>query len=209
VVSPVDRRQKDLETLRSGTLRSRRAAAKHLRKLKDPALGPDLLDALRRELADPAAWEGQYHLIMALGEAGYTQALPYLRELSVQDFEATMLYVALGDAIVRLGRSSENDPTLVLDIMATGNRMLTDGAFRAVAMLRLTLDQPAVDAIVAHVSDLDLTDGLRFWVVAAAAGWSGPAVERFLGECSRSPREDVRTAATASLQGKYRRWRPL
>jgi hypothetical protein len=146
---------------------------------------------------------------MALGEAEYSPALPYLRDLARRQFTATMLYVALGDAIVRLGRASENDPTPVLDIMATGNKMLADGAFRAVAMLRLTLDQPAVDAIAAHVSDLDLSDFLRFWVAAAAAGWRGPAVDHFLDESSRSPREDIRSAATASRRGRYLRWRPL
>jgi hypothetical protein len=144
---------------------------------------------------------------MALGESGYSEALPHLRELADRDFEATAVYGALGDAIVRLGRRSRDDPTPVHDILHAGNCMLIDGAFRAVAMLRLTLDQPTIDAIVAHVADLDLGDGHRFWVAAAAAGWSGPAVERFLDDCICSPREDVRTAAEASRQGKYRRWR--
>jgi HEAT repeat protein len=198
-----------LEALQAEKSVTRRAAARRIRRLKDPSLGPAVIDALRRELANPDAWETQYHLIMALGEAGYEHALSYLRDIVRRQYEATMIYAALGDAIVRLGRRSENDPTPVREMMATSNGMLIDGAFRAVAMLRLTLDADAVEAIVAYASPLHLDDGLRFWVAAAAAGWHGPAVERFLAECVTSPREDVRTAATSSQQGKYRRWRPL
>lgn len=88
-----------------------------------------------------------------------------------------MLYEALGDAIVRLGRHSENDPTPVLDLMSTSTAMLIDGAFCAVAMLRLALDPPTVNAILGYVSPPDPNDGLRFSVAAAAAGWSGPAVD--------------------------------
>ena len=198
-----------LEALRARTAPARRAAAKHLRRLKDPSAGPALLDALRREIRDPRAWETQYQIIMALGESGYEPALPYFRELAGQGFAATMLYVALGDAIVRLGRRSANDPAPVLDLIAMSNSMLIDGAFRAVAMLRLTLTPPTIEAIIGRVSNLDPDDGLRFWVAAAAAGWSGPSVERFLAVCATSSREDIRTAALSSQQRKYRRWRPL
>jgi hypothetical protein len=120
-----------------------------------------------------------------------------------------MLYVALGDAIVRLGRCSGDAPAPVLELMATSNRMLIDGAFRAVAMLRLPLDPQTIEAIIDHVSSPNSSDALRFWVAAAAAGWSGTAVDRFLAACATSPREDVRTAALSSQQRKYRRWRPL
>jgi HEAT repeat protein len=198
-----------LEALHSRTARTRRSAAKRLRRLKDPSAGPALLAALRREVHDPRTWETQYQMVMALAESGYQDALPYLRELAQQDFEATILYVALGDAKVRLGRSSENDPTPVLDMLETSNISLINGAFRAVAMLRLTLNPPAVEAIIDHVSRLGLNDGLRFWVAAAAAGWSVASVDRFLAACTISPREDVRTAAIASQQGRYRRWRIL
>jgi HEAT repeat protein len=198
-----------LIALRARTSRVRRSAAKRLRRLKDPSAGPALLEALLQEVQDPRTWETQYQMAMALGESGYKPALPDLRELARRDFEGTSLHMALGDAIVRLGRQAEQDPTPVLDLMATSNTSLIDGAFRAVAMLRLVLDPPSVEAIIGHVASLDLSDPLRFWVAAAAAGWSGPAVERFLAACTTSPREDVRTAAISSQQGKYRRWRPL
>lgn len=199
--------------LQARTVRARQRAAKSLRRIKDRSAGPALLEALRRELQDPdaweTAWEAQYQMIMALAESGYELALPELRELARREFEATALYAAIGDAIVRLGRRSENDPEPLLEIMASSSRMLIDGAFRGVAMLRLALDPETVETVIVHVSNLDLDDGLRFWVAAAAADWSGTIVERFLAECATSPREDIRTAALSSQRKKYRRWHPL
>lgn len=187
----------------------RRSAAKRLRKLKDPTAGPALLTALQKEVQDPRTWETQYHMIMALAECDYVPALPYLQSLAQQPFEATMVYVAIGDALVRLGRAYENDARPVLTVLQSGNDMLIDGGFRAVAMLRLTLDQPSVDQIVAYVSQRSLVDGLRFWVAAAAPGWGGLLVEQFLAACVASPRESLQQAARAAQQKKYLKWNPL
>ena len=187
----------------------RRSGAKRLRKLRGPTAGPAFLQALQQEVRDPRTWETQYQMIMALGECGYRPALPYLQTLVAQPFEATMVYVALGDAIVRLGRADADDPQPVLALMRTGNDMLIDGAFRAVAMLHLKLDAAAVEHIVGFVAGRSPQDGLRFWVAAAAAGWSGPSVAAFLEACATGPRQDVQRAALASQQGTYLQWNPL
>lgn len=198
-----------LDLLTHSLSAKRRSGAKRLRKLRCVEAGPALLAALRNEVRDPRTWETQYQMIMALAESNYKPALPFLEELSEQAFEATMVYTALGDAIVRLGRSSVEDAGPVLRLLDSGNERLTDGALRAVAMLRLRLDQASVARIVAFASGLPMADGQRFWVAAAAAGWRGPAVEGFLQECAQSPRADVREAATAAAQGRYGRWSPL
>ena len=187
----------------------RRAGAKRLRQQPDPAAGPALLAALRREVRDPRTWETQYHLIMALAACGYTPALPTLDDLTYVPFEATMVYVALGDAIVRLAREHEHDARPVLALMQRGNDMLIDGAFRAVALLRLTPDDEAIREIISFVARRSPHDPLRFWVAAAAPGWRGPHVETFLQACSAGPRPDVREAAVAALQQRYLTWHPL
>jgi HEAT repeat protein len=195
--------------LAAKTSPNRRAAAKRLRRLKDPTAGPALLATLQREVQDPRTWETQYQLIMALGESSYRPALPYLRQLASQPFDATMIYVALGDAIVRLGRDFPEDGAPVLDVMQTGNPMLIDGAFRAVAMLRLRLNEEAIGRILDYVSALPAEHYLRFWVAAAAPGWEHPKLPAFLETCAGGPRDDVRTAALAAQQKKYLTWRPL
>jgi hypothetical protein len=187
----------------------RRSGAKRLRKLKEISAGPTLLAALQREVKDPRTWETQYQMIMALAECNYSPALAYLEALAQHRFEATTVYIALGDAIVRLGRKYENDPQPVLTLMQTGNDMLIDGAFRAVAMLQLKPNADAVKQMVAYVAARSPSDGLKFWVAVAAAGWSGPVVENFLQDCVQGVRDDVKKAAVASLQKKYLKWEPL
>ena len=187
----------------------RRSAAKRLRKLRDPRAGPALLTALKKELQDPRTWETQYQMIMALGESNYREALPFLQELAGRSFEATMVYVAIGDAIVRLGRSAEHDAGPVIELMRSGNSMLADGAFRAMAMLRIKPDPHPIHVIIDFVSSFPREDPLRFWVAAAAPGWKEPKVESFLRECSTSARNDLREAAVDALAGKYRAWKSL
>jgi HEAT repeat protein len=82
----------------------RRSGAKRLRKLGDPRACPPLLEALNNEVRDPRTWETQYQMAMAIGECNCRDALPYLHELALQRFEATMVDKAIGGATVRLSR---------------------------------------------------------------------------------------------------------
>ena len=188
----------------------RRGAAKQLRRLRAPEAGPALLTALEKEVQDPRTWETQYQLAMALGECGHKQALPTLERLATSEIEATMVYVGLGDAIVRLSRKHENDAERVLTaVRHSKNTMLIDGMFRAVAMLQMVPDANTIGAILAFVKPLSPTDGLRFWVAAAAPGWTHPDLDEFLAACEKSGRADVAEAAALARRKKYKKWRPL
>jgi hypothetical protein len=148
-------------------------------------------------------------MIMALAECGYKKSLPYLRKLASLDGLEPMIYVALGDAIVRLARRSDNDPTSIMKLLDTKNECLIEGAFRAIAMLHLVLNKKAVQKIIAYVSALPNNHHLRFWIAAAAAGWGKVATSKFLQECVTSESSDLRKAAGASLKGRYLKWNPL
>lgn len=186
----------------------RRQAAKCLRGLGDPAAGPSLLEALRRELKDPRTWETQYQMIMALGECHCEGALPVLRDLASQPLFHTMVLVAVGDALLRLSRRAPDDPAPLLEILATANAPVIEGALRAVAMLRLKLDEHVVRIVIQYASKPE-NEARRFWVAAAAAGWRGQDVEDFLHRCSQSGSHETRNAAAAALTGQYLKWRPL
>ncbi|MFB8241026.1 HEAT repeat domain-containing protein [Kitasatospora purpeofusca] len=186
----------------------RRSAASRLYRLADPAAGPALLEALRREIGDGRTWETQYRIVMALGACGHRSAVGLLRDLAQRPFEATAVYVALGDAIVRLSAPGDTDGSLRW-CLGTGTPMLADGALRAVAVQRLPLDAATIDRILDFLDPLEPHDGLRFWAAAAAAGWTGPRVRGFLQECAAGPRADVAGAAASSLQGKYQAHSPL
>lgn len=187
----------------------RRSAAKKLRKLKDGNAGPSLLTALKAELKDVRTWETQYQMIMAIGECNYKPALPFINELAKQEFEATMVYIAIGDAIVRLSIENENDAVPIFNLLDTGNEMLADGALRAMAMLKMIPSDRQIEKIINYVADRELNQGIHFWVVAAAPGWSGERVEKYLDYCAKSPREEITSAVTLARKGKYKKWSPL
>lgn len=187
----------------------RRAAAKALRKLGDMTACPYLLEALREEVKDPRTWETQYQMIMALGECACDGALSYLKSMALSHFDATMVYVAIGDSLVRLQPDSDAKTRAIKEMMQSGNTMLVDGAFRAMAMLRLTPDDETVSEIVAYVSTENRDDSLRTWVAAAAAGWNPDLVAPLLKECASSSDQQLARAANSSLKRKYVKWSPL
>jgi hypothetical protein len=188
---------------------TRRRGAKRLRALAATDTAPALRAALAREVRDPRTWETQYQMIMALAMTGTSDDVPLLRSLAEQSRAATMVDVALADALVRLGREHEQDATPVFWCLDQPGDLLADGALRAVAMLRLTFSDDVVEAILDRVEAEPAASPLRFWPAVAAAGWSGVRVEAFLHACAAGPREDVALVAKESLAGRYRKVNPL
>lgn len=209
-----------IEQLSNPKSDKRRSAAKKLRKLGASEAGSALLTALKAEVRDTRSWETQYQMIMAIGECGYKEALPFLHELlSNHNFgDPTMQYCALGDVIVRLEQSTNDDATPVmqfLDAFANApsdarKKMALEGALRTLAMKKMKPDPQTISEILSRVSQLT-TNGssLPFWVLAAAAGWDGPDVQQFVQQHSNSTRADVREAALCAQSKKYGKWNPL
>lgn len=188
----------------------RRAAAKKLRKLKARDTGSALLDALKNELKDKRTWETQYQMIMALGEAGYTDSLDFLIQLSTQEFEATMVYVAIGDAITRLDISQNGNINYSMKIFSsTSNSMLADGILRAIAMLQLIPENTHINKIIKYGLNLEIEDNSRVWIAAASPNWPKDATKIFLNECKTSENQQTKRAAEAALNNKYLKWSPL
>ncbi|GII90469.1 hypothetical protein [Sinosporangium siamense] len=182
--------------------RSRRSAAEKLRRLKDPIAGPALLDALGREIENPRTWETQYQLTMALGSCMYDQALDFLRgAVQRRAPVAAFVQTAIGDAVVRLGEHRGDASTQVQWCLATEIDAVMDGAFRAVAILKINLNDDMVRSVIAAVSGRELYDGLRFWPIVASTGWEGGLVREFLVQSASSPRSDISDAAKNSLSG--------
>ena len=149
---------------------------------------------------------------MALAECQVTEAVPFLRDLAQRDFEATMVYVGIGDALMRLDRADPADPGPLWWCAGLGQPMLLEGAFRATAMLRIVFDEATAARLLALPGLTGVDEpigGRRFWPAAAAAGWRGAAVVEFLQSCLASERADIQDAAASSLAGNYGKWNPL
>lgn len=204
-----------IEQLGHALSAKRRSAAKALRKLQDPSAGPALLQSLQDELRDARTWETQYQMVMALGACRYVPALPFLQELARRDFEATMVYIAIGDALLRLATSDDASWQTLTDLLQTGNPGLAHGACQAIAMQQLVPPQGVIEQLFtfASRSPLDESQGLnpRFWIAAAAPGWlaQSPATRPFLQACTLSKNGQLKLAAEAALQGRYLKWSPL
>jgi len=198
-----------VDQLRAGSSAKRRGAAKRLRALADPAAGPALLESLQVEATDPQTWETQYQMVMALGACHHTRAVAFLEQLVLEQTAYTMLGVALGDALVRIEWTTIGSLTAIDRLMRSKAPAVIDGSFRALAILRLVPDEGLIGRIFDRVETLDPSDHLRFWVAAAAAGWSGPRVVAYLNACLASPRKEIAEVAAASLLGKYTNHRVL
>ena len=106
---------------------------------------------------------------MALAHCGVREALPLLIDLSKRSFKHTMVLTAVGDALVRLGRTTEHDSRPLVSVLGQDSDWrLSDGALRATAMLQLRFDPETCASIVESVRSKP-EDALRFWAVAACA----------------------------------------
>lgn len=148
-------------------------------------------------------------MIMAIGECQFTDALTFLEDLSSKEFKATMVYLALGDAIVRLKSQGLHDGTPVIELMNSSNDMIIDGAFRAMAMLKMTPKHSDIEKMMMFASKLPKDHQNHFWLLAATPGWSSELVSRYVARCQGSRRKDIRECAELAAQGKYRKWYPL
>jgi hypothetical protein len=198
----------------------RRSGAKQLRKIGDARAGAALLEALKNEIKDLRTWETQYQMIMAIGECDVKAALPYLRELAAQPFEATIVYTALGDALLRLSRKAPDDAGIVLDFIAGGNPSLICGSLQAMAMLRMVPSQTIIAKIIdyalgAYTKTATIKGGSDWsiiWALRAAPAWQGPLVDHFLKTCAEIPftqDQQIHSATLLAIAKKYDKWSPL
>lgn len=197
------------EQLHSKASTKRRSAAKKLRKLKAKDAGPALLETLKSELKDKRTWETQYHMIMALGESGYTDSLNFLQQIAKQDFEATMVLTAIGDAVTNLERLKNHKLTSLGKWIDTNNQALIEGGIRTLATNQLIPDEILIRKIISYAQKSG-GGNVDFWAAAASPSWPTQLTKKFLEHCLEySLLDDTKKAAEAALKGKYLKWQPL
>lgn len=206
-----DRKNSALQQLQHAKSDKRRSAAKTLLKLKDPAAGPGLLEALRRELLDPRTWETQYYMIMAIGVCGHREAFPLMQELAATEIRHSAVYLAVGDALARLAGAAL-DQTLS-EVMQSKKLLLVEGAFRAVSEAALKPRPEIVENMVTYVRSLPLTDerGVwpRIWLAESSTVLDSPAVRGLLEELKDTDIDKLKMAIEAAAKGKRVNFGPL
>ncbi|MBI5706704.1 MAG: hypothetical protein HZC36_06905 [Armatimonadetes bacterium] len=193
-----------IEGLKCSQTAKRRSAAIKLRKVGLPEAGPALLDALEAEIRKKVTWETQYQLLRALGECDYRPALSRILEIASDPERKTLELSAAGMSIVRLARKDDNDPEPILAILRSNYHWLVkSGATCATAMLKMRFTEEIAASILSIAPNRD--EGDWYFLAIACAGWSGPAVGRFLETCEQSRLGFVREAALLARAGKYKR----
>ena len=195
----------------------RESGAKRLRKLGLSDAGSAVFEVLQRELKDKRTWSAKYHLIVTLGVLEHLPALPLLWELAGQEQEATILYLALGDALMRLLLSSGVTPAEAwAAVLKTQRPMLFDGALRATALLKLVPDVETIHSMLAVADKSEFTQqvhgypgdpsGIRYWAAVASAGWPQDLTREFLASCQHINHVGLQHAAGLALKCKYVKW---
>jgi HEAT repeat protein len=197
-----------VEQLKNKGSAKRRSAAKKLRKLKANKAGPALFEALKHELEDKRTWETQYQMIMALGESEHTDSFEFLTDLAEKKFEATIIYVAIGDAITRLTYSSTGSIHRIIKYLDSKNYdpLFIDGLIRAIAILKIVPNENDIRRFVNYATSPETSVNNLTWIASAAAGWKGIEVENFLNWCQKSENLQTKRAAEAALNNKYLKW---
>jgi hypothetical protein len=203
----------DIDLLTHSRSPKRRAAAKRLRKLGDPAAGPALLAALQQELKDDRTWETQYQMIMAIGHSRYKQALPFIESLVSRGLEP-MVDIAIGDTILRLSRKHDKDADAAVRLLDAGNPNITEGAIQSIAMLRMIPEQPAMQRLIDCGLSLKLGDHdwTVIWLLRAVPGWpeeiTKPLLDKWATVTSLQ-QQHIQRAVDLARKRKYHKWSPL
>ena len=197
-----------IEQLTNKSSVKRRAAAKKLRKLKSREAGTALLQALEKEIKDPRTWETQYHMIMALANNSYFEAMTLLQDIAQKDVDATMVHVATGDAITTLEYYKENIVSSLPIWITSDKNPLVEGSIRALAMNKINPGDEVIREIIQYV-EIPNIGNLDFWVAAACPGWPSELTNAFLNDCLKNSQlRETKKAAAAALCGKYLKWNP-
>lgn len=206
-----------VELLRNPKALKRESGAKRLRKLGLSEAGIAVFEALQQELKDKRTWSAKYHLIVTLGVLEHLPALPLLWELAGQEQEATILYLALGDALMRLLLSDGVKPAEAwAAVLKTQRPMLFDGALRATALLELVPDVETIRSMLAVADKSEFVQlvhgypgdpsGIRYWAAVASAGWPQDLTREFLASCQHINHVGLQHAADLALKRKYVKW---
>lgn len=195
--------------LRNPSSARRRAAAKALRKLKDPSIESALLEALENEVRDSRTWETQYQIIMALGECGGTTTLLALQRMVRESLYSTMVFIALGDALVKIASRGGNTDLIWTWLIEIDHSEITEGALRGTYMSNIHITDKVIESLVHNISQHNLDDSIMFWAAAAALRWRNKAANKLLEQLLDSPRDDVREAAQQSSAGNFIKYNVL
>jgi len=165
-----------------------------------------LLSSLKLLIQKPKSWQAQSEVIKAIGITGSEKSLPYLKELSKQEFESTLLYRDLGFSICLLEDMSGGQLNYTASILDTSNDLLLSGVCAAILFSGYTPNSEDIVKIIESVVDRDQNEGQmitpRCYIAAACYSWPAELTTSFLQKCANSSWSGLAEIANDSLASK-------
>ena len=165
-----------------------------------------LISALEVLIQKPKSWQAQSEVIKAIGITGSEKSLPYLKELSNQEFETTVLYRDLGFAICLLQDISKGSLVYTSSVLDTSNDLLLSGVCAAILFTGFIPNEKEIIQILDSVMDRNNNEGQiitpRCYIAAACYCWAPDLTKNFLLQCSKSSWLGLVEIANDSLVGK-------
>lgn len=194
------------EELESRSAPKIKKAAAKISKGKIEGYESLLLSSLKMLIQKPKSWQAQSEVIKAIGITGTEKSLPYLKELSKQEFESTLLYRDLGFSICLIEDMNGGKLNYTTSILDTSNDLLLSGACAAIFFSGYKPSPEDIVKIIASVVDRDHNEGQiitpRCYIAAACYSWPTELTTSFLQKCSNSSWSGLAEIANDSLAGK-------
>ena len=194
------------EDLESKSAPKIKKAATKIAKLNLGGYEPLLLDALKLLIQKPKSWQAQSEIIKAIGITGSEKSLPYLKELSIQEFKSTLLYRDLGFSICLLEDISNGKLKYAISVLDTSNDLLLSGVCAAILFSGITPVLKDIIQITESVADRDQNEGQtitpRCYIAAACYSWPPEFTKIFLLKCAKSSWPSLVEIANDSLACK-------
>lgn len=194
------------EDLESKSAPKIKKAAAKISKGKIEGYESLLLSSLTLLIQKPKSWQAQSEVIKAIGITGTKKSLPYLKELSKQEFESTVLYRDLAFSICLLEDMSDGQLNYTTSILDTSKDLLLAGACAAILFSGYTPSSDDIVKIVESVVDRDQNEGQvitpRCYIAAACYSWPAELTTSFLKKCADSSWSGLAEIASDSLAGK-------
>jgi len=195
-----------VEDLNSGLSPKIRSAAQKIVNKKLSGHGEDLVKALVGEVEKPKAWQSQCKLVRALGVTGYTNSLPYLKELTQREFQATLVYRELAFSIALLDGLSADHLDFLYETFDSQEVMPITGVCAALLYREIVPPVGDIERILSYMPLYTRDEGRvmtpRVFIAAASYSWPAEQVKEFLQACMQSDSATLVEIASDILAGK-------
>jgi len=166
----------------------------------------ELISALEFLMQKPKSWQAQSEVIKAIGITGSSDSVPYLSDLNLQKYDASIIYRDLAFSICMLKDIKRNELNYFNSILNTSNNMSISGACSALLYSGFIPKNEDIINILNIIAVFTEDEGQvitpRCYIAAACYSWPQELTKEFLSNCKNSPWSGLVDIAKDSSLGK-------